>query len=227
MDNIPEKPLRVGFAETGTNYRVVTTPTKVILRRNYRSLIGGVLLLLSAFLIPMITANVLERWEILMPGDLTFAIGAIFAFGGICMLVADFVVRRNARQYEFDMRKRMLRVHRRNSGESEISFANAKAFQIACAYYITKRVMEQGQYGKRYWWSYELNLVYEKDGTPERQNLICAAGRGGVLKPGKILADGLGVPLLDHATREHRQKEKMEKKPKILPLWQPNKIFPE
>jgi hypothetical protein len=212
MNNIPETPLRVGFAETGNNYRIVTTPAKAILCRNYRNLIGGVILLLSAFLVPLIVADILERWEITMPSKVTFAIGSIFAFGGICMLIIDFVVRRYARQYEFDIRERILRIHRRKSVESEISLANAKALQISCAYYISERVTRQRQYSKSHWWSYELNLVYDKDGSPERQNLICTAGRGGVLKPGNILADWLGVPLLDHATQEHRQKEKMERK---------------
>ena len=208
MKDIPETPLRTGNAETGTNYRVVTTPTKLILCRNFRNVIGGLFLLLLAYIIPFAAGAFLAQWGISIPREVNMALGGIFAFGGIVTLVIDLFVRRFARQYEFDTRNKTLHVMKRGLVESEHDLSQAIAFQLACARCVTRASKGAGHHETRIWWSYELNLVLHSEQGLQRQNLICTDGRRGIRKPGNILADRLGVPLLDHATREHRKKEK-------------------
>ena len=73
MRDIPETPLRTGNAETGTNYRVVTTPTKLILCRNFRNMIGGLFLLLLAYIIPVAAGAFLAQWGISIPREVNKA----------------------------------------------------------------------------------------------------------------------------------------------------------
>jgi len=208
MKDIPERALRSGNAETGDNYRVVVAPTKLTLCRNFRNLFGGVFLLALAFILPSVVEAYVARWGISVPKEVRIALGGIFAFGGIVTLIVDVFVRRMARRYVFDTRNKMLRVLKQGVVESEHDLSGAIAFQLACARCETHASKGAGHHATRIWWSCELNLVLHSEQGPQRQNLICAAGRKSIRKLGEKLADRLGVPLVDHATSEDRKREK-------------------
>ena len=202
MNNIPETPLRTGHAESGCNYRLVTTPTGVVLCRNFDNTVGGACMLLLGFAIPLFAPRILVQWGIELPPVLVISLGAISAFGGLVLLLVDFFVRRYARSYEFDTKQRLLRVWRRGTIESEMNIARVAALQMAFAYYPSPETF----------WCYELNLVETQGDIPVRTNLISSDRRQGVEPLGRAMSGYLSVPLLDHTTKQHRLAEKIQQK---------------